>query len=55
MHNPDEYSFGKCLYCNEIKPLKNGICNSCSLITDEDGLPDFMKNLFGGFNEQEKK
>jgi hypothetical protein len=43
-----EYKFGECLYCHEDKPLKDGVCLECQ---DNVELPDFMKNLFGGFDK----
>jgi len=39
----DEYKFGRCLYCNLDKPLKNGICVDCNQKVE---LPEFFKDLF---------
>jgi hypothetical protein len=39
-----EYKFGKCIYCNKEKPLKDDVCADCNEKTE---LPKFFKDLFG--------
>ncbi len=48
----DKYSFGKCIYCGKDKTLKNGVCVDCK---DNVDMPDFMKDLFGGFKKGDEK
>ena len=45
----DIYKFEKCSVCGEHKALKNGVCIDCAKKND---LPDFMKDLFGGFRNE---
>ncbi len=45
----DKYSLDKCTICGEYKALKNGICAEC---TPKIEIPDFMKDLFGGFKDE---
>ena len=44
-----EFNFGKCIYCGEEKALKDGVCFECK---DNINVPDFMKQLFGGFKDE---
>ena len=47
----DIYKFDKCTKCGKYLPLKNSLCINCQ---DYD-LPDFMKDLFKGKNDDTKK
>ena len=47
--NNDVYKLDKCLICGEHKALKNGVCADCAKKND---LPDFMKDIFGGFKDE---
>jgi len=47
----DSYHLGKCKICGEYRALKDEVCSECK---DKD-LPDFMKELFGGFKTEENK
>jgi len=40
----DKYTIGMCIYCKQIKPLKNGICAKCK------NLDNPFKDLFGNDN-----
>lgn len=44
----DKYTFGQCKVCYKDKALKNGVCKECK----ENDMPDFMKELFGGFKRE---
>jgi len=44
----DKYSLGKCTICGKYTALKNNVCAEC----DEKDLPDFMKDIFGGFKNE---
>lgn len=41
-----KYTLGKCKYCGKHKPLKDGVCVDCENKLD---MPDFMRDIFGGF------
>lgn len=45
----DKFEFGKCSVCGEHKALMNNVCAECAKNID---LPDFMKDLFGGFKDE---
>ena len=45
----NEYTFGKCLGCDENKALKNGRCAECDKRND---LPDCLKDIFGDFKNE---
>ena len=45
----DKFTLDKCLYCGKYKALKNNVCAGCEIKAD---LPDFMKDLFGGFKDE---
>ena len=50
-----KYSFGVCQNCGRTRSLKNGICRSCENKVErktENGMPDFMKEVFGGFDKK---
>jgi len=51
MPNSDNYTIGYCQYCKQLKALKNEVCSDCR----EKELPDFMKDLFEGFNDEQKE
>ena len=44
----NNYTLDKCLYCGEIKALKNGVCADCD---DKIEMPDFFKDLMKGFKK----
>lgn len=54
----NKFTLGKCKYCKEYKPLKNGVCKEC-----EDNkvggtgydLPECFKDIFDGFDEERNK
>ncbi len=48
----DKYEFGKCIYCGKETALKNGTCAECE--KGDAPIPDFMKDIFGGFKDEEK-
>jgi hypothetical protein len=47
----DEYTLDKCKICDKHKALKNGVCIDCIHKID---LPDFMKDIFGGFKNEKR-
>jgi len=43
----DNYTFGKCEYCNKTTALKNGYCSECNTnIEKGNGIIDFFKNMW---------
>lgn len=50
-NNPDFFYFGKCKYCHKEKALKNAICSDCE---KKGKLPDFINDLFKGFDKENK-
>jgi len=49
-HNEDVFYLGYCKFCNKFTGLKNGLCKDCQ---DKD-IPDFFKDIFGGFDNEKK-
>ena len=47
----DKFTLDKCSVCGEHKALKNGVCYGCTITND---LPDFFKDLFGGFKDEKQ-
>ena len=45
----DKFTLDKCSVCGEHKALKNNVCAECAAKND---LPDFMKDIFGGFKNE---
>lgn len=45
----DIYKYERCSICGKYKPLKNDVCVDCSKKIE---IPDFMKDLFGGFKDE---
>jgi predicted ATP-dependent serine protease len=45
----DKFTFGQCSVCGEHKALMNGICKECN---DKNDMPDFFKDIFGGFKNE---
>ena len=50
----DVYHFGECKICKNITALKNGYCAGCNKINTAE-YPDFLKDVFNGFSNSEKK
>ncbi len=49
MDGTDVYSVAVCGGCKKFKPLKNGRCKECQI-----EMPEFFKDLLGGFGKQDK-
>jgi hypothetical protein len=47
------YRFGKCEECGEFKALENNVCGKCH--ANNNKLPDFLKDLFKGKNNDTKR
>jgi len=45
----DKFTLDKCSVCGEHKALMNNVCAECAAKND---LPDFMKDIFGGFKNE---
>jgi len=50
-YNEDIFYLGYCKICQQFDSLKNGICAEC----EKKDIPDFLKDIFGGFDEQKEK
>ena len=46
----DKFTLGKCSLCGKHKSLRNGVCADCGAKVE---IPDFMKEIFGGFKNEE--
>jgi len=49
MSKNNKFTLGECSLCGEHKALKNGVCAECVKKND---LPDFMKDIFGEFDDE---
>lgn len=47
----DKFTLDKCSECSKYKALRNGVCADCGAKTE---LPDFMKEIFGGFKDDKR-
>ncbi len=39
----NEFTFGRCSYCDKPRALKNNVCSECNKKVE---IPDFLKVLF---------
>jgi hypothetical protein len=47
----DVFYLDFCKKCNQFTALKNGICAEC----EKKDIPDFLKDIFGGFENEKDK
>jgi len=45
----NQFSFGECKICHKITGLKNGMCFKCNERAKDIEVPDFINDLFKGF------
>jgi len=50
-YNEDVFYLDCCKKCNNFTALKNGLCAKCQ----DKNIPDFFKDIFGGFDNEKEK